>query len=176
MGVTHKWLSDVKKTFFVCGLCLISLLVVRPIVSILDVGLNTVDLKDVSLEKYNFCRKISNNPKFTNRPVDFRVDMGSLFHKNRPLTLAYVIPVVPYSRSVVLTKKALDHEYLDVIVAHELGHIENGTGFSAYLGATLYKESEDQEAINFATELLGAKRVGQYFDAYNQVITPELKE
>lgn len=121
----------------------------------------TEDLNLVDSAAYTFCKNISLNTKFTQGPMYFRVDKGSVVVSKwkaiYPEGALAVTPVGlwPYHKTIILTEEALKSEYLDVIVAHELGHIQNA---SMDRESANLKEME-QQADAFAAEIVGSQRV-----------------
>lgn len=124
----------------------------------------TEDLRTIDSFAYNFCENISHNPKFTKGPVDFRVDRGSVIVKAweniYPGGALAVTPVnlFTFNKTIILTDKALKGEYLDVIVAHELGHIQN---VETSKESAVLTEKE-QQADAFAAEIIGTQRVLEF--------------
>lgn len=135
---------------------------------IYDVNAHTEDLRFVNRPAHDFCQNISLNPKFTEGPVYFRVDRRSLIIEtlNRPYSASgyeiFAISLVgwwwPYGKTIVLTEESLRSTYLDVIVAHELGHIQN---ISMGKESADLKERENQ-ADAFAAEMVGIQRVLEF--------------
>ena len=62
-------------------------------------------------------------------------------------SLAYA---TPFTDTVYVSHRLLKHKYLDVILAHELGHIEYNTG-------------NQDKADLFAAKLVGRERVIEYY-------------
>src|SRR3989344_9064623 len=124
----------------------------------------TEDLRLVDKPTYDVCQSIANNPRFTEGPVYFRVDRGSSMIEDFKATkFPYeALAVTPvglyfYSKTVILTEQVINgkyRKYLDVIVAHELGHIQ--------LGHTQSDQKTEEEANQFASELVGSYRVLEF--------------
>jgi len=113
---------------------IITLIIVGYIVLVFDIYINTEKLINVDSSINSFCQNVASNPKFTKRPVVFRIDRGTLvFRLQHYLSmgdLAGYSPffIFPHHRTVVLSKDLLkmNNATLIFIVAHELGHIEGG--------------------------------------------------
>ncbi|OGN02872.1 MAG: hypothetical protein A2651_00790 [Candidatus Yanofskybacteria bacterium RIFCSPHIGHO2_01_FULL_42_12] len=131
---------------------------------IYDTYAHTEDLRLIDESAYNLCQKIADNPQVTEGPVYFRVDRGSSMIEDLNVTkFPYeALAVTPvglyfYSKTVILTKQVLNgkyRRYLDVIVAHELGHIQ--------LRHTQSDQKTEEEADRFAAELVGSYRVLEF--------------
>lgn len=127
-------------------------------VLVFDIYINTEKLNKVDSSFNDFCQNIARNPKFTKGPVIFRVDRGTLVYRLN----AYVDTndldgyspffIFPHHRTVIISEKIIKREYLDVLVAHELGHIQGGLAF--------WGKVRDMEkyADNFAVEIVGSER------------------
>lgn len=96
-------------------------------------------LYDVDPEKYQVAEALTKNPLFTKGRVEFWVKYG--FSKGAGVNIFY-------PNDVFVAPSYLDHPYLDVVLAHELGHIEHGVFSSSELDADL-----------FAAKLRGKDRV-----------------
>lgn len=96
-------------------------------------------LYDVNPEKYQLAEALTKNPLFTKGRVEFWVRYG--FSAGASVSGFY-------PNDVFVAPSYLDHPYLDVVLAHELGHIEHGVFSSSELDADL-----------FAVKLRGKDRV-----------------
>lgn len=129
-----------------------------------DIYTHSEDLRLVDNPAYIFCQNIVKDSKFVQGPVYFRVDRGSttvnMWENIHPEGALAVTPISvwPYNRTIILTKKALQDAYLDVIVAHELGHIQHAVGERRF--ASLIER--EQEADVFAAGVVGSKRVLEF--------------
>jgi hypothetical protein len=143
VSVKMRGLMLCQKSFF-------WLFIVLSFVSLFVPKIVSVNLSKFDPDKHRVAVYLNNNPLFTRGNVDFFVSFN-------PITLmisdAFTMPSV-YPRSVFLLPSILKSEYFDVIVAHELGHLE----FS-HSRKTTGLEQAQMEADNFAAELLGRNRV-----------------
>ena len=144
------------------------------LVMVFDIYINTEKLSKVSPVDYLKSEKIANNPKFTKGPVTIRVDRGTLGHRLGPYIIwggmnAYApVALFPHNRTIVIGERMLDSEYLDVFVAHELGHIQGGwTSFGKVVDSEKYADS-------FATEVVGNDRFN-LFRKHLQELSKQLK-
>ncbi|MBI2068667.1 MAG: hypothetical protein HYT67_00985 [Candidatus Yanofskybacteria bacterium] len=95
-------------------------------------------LCDVSPEKCQIAETLNKSPQFTKGRVEFwvRYDFeGALVD-------------ILYPSEVFISPSYLEHPYLDVVLAHELGHIEYGV-----------LSSSESDADRFAVKLRGKDRV-----------------
>lgn len=97
------------------------------------------------------CQNIARHPSYTKGRVTFKVDVtGEVTDWAMAIRRWTRIPL----NGVVLNLATLHHPYLDVIVAHELGHLETG--------------SDDQiTADAFAAGIVGAERVSAVLSSIN---------
>ncbi len=134
------------------------------VVLVFDIYINTERLSKVDSSLNVYCENIARNPKFTKGPVVFRVDRGTLIY--RLTTYVYQSGVYgyapffifPHHRTVIISEKMVKSEYLDVLVAHELGHIQGGLEF-------LGKEKDMEKYANsFAVKVVGVERYNLYVE------------
>lgn len=104
-------------------------------VFVVDIYINTEKLSKVDPAINAYCENIARNPKFTKGPVVFRVDKGTLVFRLSPYFNRYGIIgyapffIFPHHQTVVIDGEMIKSEYLDALVAHELGHIQGGLAF-----------------------------------------------
>lgn len=164
MRTRTKVLLYIGTLLFLPVFGIISLVAIGYGYMIYDINARTEDLRPINKSVYDFCQKISLSPKFTEGPVYFRIDKGSVmvsaWKTIYPKGALAVIPVLlwPYNKTIILTEKALQGEYLDVVVAHELGHIQN---FAEGREWRDFEEGE-QQADAFAAEIVGSRRVLEF--------------
>lgn len=104
--------------------------------------ISTENLEKKDKKAYAIAKRITEDKLFTKGPIHyFRVD-----NKDPKGSVAKVIDIYPLFPKVILINKSfLKSEYLDVIVAHELGHIE-------------YDTSNENLANQFAAKVCGDRR------------------
>lgn len=108
---------------------------------------DTERLEKADVTAYNIAKKITENKLFTKRPVILKTftdhSLLSLSVKSGIAASLNIPPLFP--KIVFVNKKFIKHEHLDVIVAHELGHIE-------------YDTSDENLAWQFAAKVCGDQR------------------
>src|SRR3989344_2445750 len=62
----------------------ITLIIVGYIAVVLDIYINTEKLVNIDSSINSFCQNIASNPKFTKRPIVFRIDRGTLVFRLQP--------------------------------------------------------------------------------------------
>ena len=122
-------------------------------VLVCDIYINTERLSRANPPLNVYCENIAHSPQFTKGPVIFRIDKGTLVFRLAPYFRDGIIGyapffIFPHHRTVILSDEVLKRGSLDVIVAHELGHIQGGL---KHIGSA--KEME-QYANNFAIQVL----------------------
>lgn len=143
---------------------------------VFDIYKNTEKLSKVNYSRNVYCEIVAHHLKFTKGPVVFRVDRGTLvFHFTNYFSwggLYGYAPffIFPYHKSVILMEDTIKSEYLDVMVAHELGHIQGGWKF---LGERRYME---KYANNFVIEIVGVERYNFYVKYINELSKKESQE
>ncbi len=143
-------------------------------VFVCDIYINTEKLSKVSPNLNFYCENIARNPNFTKGPVTFRVDRGTLIYRLSPYVnwgvYGYVLFIFPYHRTVFIGEKMINSEYLDVLVAHELGHVQGGLEF--------WGKMKDMEkyANSFAVDIVGSERFKLYRKYLEKLFQKESQE
>lgn len=104
------------------------------VIVVFDIYINSEKLSKVDGELNSFCQNVAKNPNFTKGSVVFRVDRGTLAYSlylyvyKSGVDAYSPVFIFPHHRTVVLSEKVLkrDKSDLNIIVAHELGHIQGG--------------------------------------------------
>lgn len=111
----------------------------------------TYKLEDLDPKLYKLAREISSNELFTKGKVNFLV--------GRFNGLSFLgISLASYNNTVVLSYYELDSKYIDVIIAHELGHLEND-----HVRLWTKDPQRDQiEANEFAAKIFGKEKVKEW--------------
>ena len=142
-------------------------------VFVLDMYVNTDRLSEVSYPLELYCGNVARYYKFTKGPVVFRVDRGTLVYRLNPYVsggnlLGYApFFIFPHHRTVILSEEAIKGAHLDVLVAHELGHIQGGlASFGTVRELEIY-------ANDFAKEIFGNERFNLYLKYLEELSTKE---
>ena len=118
----------------------------------------------IDSQKYQLALYLSKNPQFTKGKVEFRV----YNHSYRQDDIAFIH--ILNSRVIFISSSYLNDPYLDVIIAHELGHIENGMGDWILTDRT--EMINEVKADFFSVKICGINRV---LDASNYHGFPEFR-
>ena len=110
----------------------------------------SVNLKDYDSEKYDIAVKINNSPAFTKGKVDFLV----CYNPFTILIKAHTLPLL-YPNKVFLYPKSYQNSQFDIVIAHELGHLE----YRHHTGNT---ERAQTESDRFAVRIVGKKSLRDY--------------
>lgn len=132
------------------------------VVLVFDIYINTERLSKVDSSLNSFCQNVANNPNFTKGSVTFRVDRGTMIHRLYPYVnwsgvYAYApLLIFPHHQTVIISEKVIRGEYLDVLVAHEMGHIQGGL--------ESFGKIKDMEkyADTFAKKIVGRERLKSF--------------
>jgi hypothetical protein len=118
------------------------------LIDLLAPQLLSTNLKDYDSQRYEIALRVSNNPSFTKGDVSFYVSFGpgALFFE------AFTIPAL-YPNSVFLSPDVLYDDFFDIVIDHELGHLEYGHGI--FYGS----EKSQTEADIFAVKIVGKERL-----------------
>ena len=142
-------------------------------VLIFDMYINTDRLSEVSYPLELYCGNVARYYKFTKGPVVFRVDRGTLVYRLDPYVsegnlLGYApFFIFPHHRTVILSEEAIKGPYLDVLVAHELGHIQGGlASFGTVRDMEIY-------ANDFAKEIFGNERFNLFIQHLEELSKKE---
>ena len=113
----------------------------------------SIKLKRINLEKYNIAREINGHPSITIGEVDLLVDFGFiLFYPFYRKFFAYTYPSF-YPRVVFFNPLRFNIKNFDVLVAHEMGHLQDND---------LHKKNYIQQEVwadEFASLICGKERV-----------------
>lgn len=111
----------------------------------------SINLKRISSRKYKIVQKLNSHPLFTKGEVKFFVTLSWWEVINPNTVLAYISLLPSYPKTVFITPIGFFNRHFDVIIAHELGHLEYG-----HIGKSVQGEIE---ATCFAARVIGIEKV-----------------
>ncbi len=163
------WRLNTKRLLWISGLALKKIVesifivvTLLYVVLVFDIYINTEKLSKVNYPINAYCEYIARNPKFTKGPVVFRVDRGTLvFRLDSYISSSGLLGytpffIFPHHGTVIISENMVNSKYLDVLVVHELGHIQGGLSF---LGKRVDME---KQANRFAIDVVGQERFNLY--------------